>query len=248
VERDDRPAVATFFADAAPIVGGVTTLGEDAAHHARVKRIDVGDIVQLTDGRGSMARGSVSALRRGALEVVVDATNELPRPPALHLCVPVADRDRMLWLAEKAAEFGVATWRAVRFRRSMSVSPRGEGTAFSAKIRARMLGALEQSGGAWLPEILPDAPIETLAFAEGVFPIVLDIMGAPILSLLDATGPTKPPMIIFGPEGGIERDELVTLEDRGWRTARLSRNTLRFETAGIAAVGVVRAAQQREEP
>ena len=47
--------------------------------------------------------------------------------------------------------------RAFAFGVRRSVSPRGEGPAFGEKVRARMLSALEQSGGAWLPTILPDA-------------------------------------------------------------------------------------------
>jgi 16S rRNA (uracil1498-N3)-methyltransferase len=48
---------------------------------------------------------------------------------------------------------------------------------------------------------------------------------------------------LLGPEGGIEADELAFLEANGWRPARLASTTLRFETAGIAAIAVIRAAQ-----
>jgi hypothetical protein len=44
----------------------------------------------------------------------------------------------------------------------------------------------------------------------------------------------------LGPEGGIEPEELDSLGSLGWRKARLASTTLRFETAGIAAVAVIR--------
>jgi 16S rRNA (uracil1498-N3)-methyltransferase len=34
------------------------------------------------------------------------------------LLAPVADRDRMLWLAEKTVELGLTSWRPVVWRRS----------------------------------------------------------------------------------------------------------------------------------
>jgi hypothetical protein len=100
-------------------------------------------------------------IRRTSIDVATDAVRTVKRPTPIHFRAPVADRERMLWLAEKATELGVATWQAVRFRRSASVSPRGEGAAFHEKVRARMVSALEQSGGAWLPELMADTTVES---------------------------------------------------------------------------------------
>jgi 16S rRNA (uracil1498-N3)-methyltransferase len=242
VERDDHAPVATFFVDSPMLPGAITTLGESAAHHARVKRLDVADIVRLTDGIGRVATGTITTLRRASVDVTVERVDDVQRLPPVHLRVPVGDRDRMLWLAEKATELGIATWQAVRFRRSASVSPRGEGPAFTDKVRARMISALEQSGGAWLPEIKPDAPVDALTFAERENPIVLDRAGEPLISAAFAASSAQP-VVVFGPEGGIERDELDRLIAAGWRRASLGPTTLRFETAGIAAVAVLRAAK-----
>jgi 16S rRNA (uracil1498-N3)-methyltransferase len=241
VERDDRAPVATFFANA-PIAEGAVTLAESAAHHARVKRLEVGDIVRLTDGRGGMAMGTIRAFRRDALDVAVDRVENVDRPLPIHLRVPIGDRDRMLWLAEKATELGIATWQAVHFRRSSSVSPRGEGPGFAEKVRARMIGALEQSGGTWLPTVGPDVSIDSLTFHEGEIPIVLDAAGEPLMAA-DLMADGMEPVVLFGPEGGIERDELDRLRSAGWRRASLGLTTLRFETAGIAAVAILRALQ-----
>jgi 16S rRNA (uracil1498-N3)-methyltransferase len=151
----------------------------------------------------------------------------------------------MLWLAEKATELEVASWQGVRFRRSASVTPRGEGAGFLAKMRARMVSALEQSGGAWLPPILSDADMDTAAREPGLR-VVMDRSGKPLASLLgrdSADGVT----LMVGPEGGIEDGELALLETGGWLRARLGAATLRFETAAVAAIGVIRAAQESTE-
>ena len=242
MERHDQPPVATFFAETELAAARTVVLGDDAAHHARVKRLAVGDVIALTNGLGATARASISANRKGALDCHVEQVRATPPPPPLHVRAPIADRDRMLWLAEKATELGVTSWQGVRFRRSMSVSPRGEGTAFGAKLGARMIAALEQSGAAWLPAVLPDVDVDALAPVDASAAFVLDASGAPLLGLIgEARG--RAPSILVGPEGGIEANEMAELEARGWRRARLASTTLRFETAGIAAIAVIRAAQ-----
>ena len=241
VERDDRAPVATFLSEAALAVGAVATLGEGPAHHARVKRLDAGDRIRLTDGLGRVATGSVATIGKSALEVAIDSVVTVAPPQAIHLRVPVGDRDRMLWLAEKATELGIATWQAVRFRRSASVSPRGEGGAFADKVRARMVSALEQSGGAWLPTILGDTTPDALVVNSGEAPILLDQSGQPWLKVVGLAG-SAAPVVLFGPEGGLEAAELAALTAASWQRTRLADSTLRFETAGVAAVAAFRAA------
>jgi 16S rRNA (uracil1498-N3)-methyltransferase len=144
----------------------------------------------------------------------------------------------MLWLAEKATELGVTTWRPVLWRRSRSVSPRGEGTTFQAKIRARMISAHEQSGGAWLPALYPDAPLERAIAATPVGArVVLDGAGEPILG----AHLSAPLTIATGPEGGIDDDERAALVEAGFTPVALAASILRFETAAIAGLAIARA-------
>ena len=255
MERHDRSPVAKPFDLPTPVAsfhvspplrgGGKVALAEPAAHHARVKRLAVGDTLRLTDGRGHVAFGEIDELSRDRLSVALRPTIlSIMPPPPVHLCVPVGDRDRMLWLAEKAVELGVTSWQPVHFRRSSSVSPRGEGDAFRRRVEARMIGALEQSGGDWLPRILPDASLSELTSGDlsNRQRILLDRSGDPLLAVARQSR-AREPTLLFGPEGGIDDDERELLYGAGWRAARLADTTLRFETAGVAAIAVVRAAQ-----
>jgi len=245
VDRDDRsPIVATFFTETPIVAGSTVALSESAAHHARVKRLDVGDGIRLTDGRGTLGEGELTAVGKNGAEVRVDATQSVARPTPIHLRVPIGDRDRMLMLAEKATELAVASWQGVRFRRSMSVSPRGEGSAFADKVRARMVSALEQSGGAWLPRILTDVAPEAVSIPANATRILLDVHGE---ALLRVSGGGES-VVMFGPEGGIEEAERDALVAAGWRPATLASTILRFETAGIAAIAVIRGGQLFKEP
>lgn len=239
MERTDRAPIATFFTGDALVAGGTVTLSEDAVHHIRVARVAVGERVALRDGAGKAAVGTlVKVSRTSALVDVVDAS-EMPRPAPIHLLSPVADRDRMLWLAEKATEMGVTSWRPLLWRRSKSVSPRGEGPMFQAKVRARMTSALIQSGGGWLPDIFPEATIErAVAAAPLGTRLLLTRDGEPIAGV-----PMKTPITIaLGPEGGIEPAERDTFIGAAFLPVKLGESTLRFETAGVAAVAIAAAA------
>jgi 16S rRNA (uracil1498-N3)-methyltransferase len=245
VERDRRTALATFYCEG-PLVAGIpVTPTDDVRNHMRARRLGDGDAVELTNGEGLRAAATIRARNKRDIELAVSSVIAVARQPAIHVRGPIADRDRMLWLAEKATELEVASWQGVRFRRSASVTQRGEGGGFSTRLRARMVSALEQSGGAWLPSILPDVDVES-ASRETRRGIVLDPRGEPLLSVV-ARNSAEGVTLLIGPEGGIEDDELAILEANGWLRARLGTATLRFETAAVAAIGVVRAAQESPE-
>ena len=251
MEHPDRAPVSTFHAPGA--WGPVVELDEAAAHHASVKRLRLGDVVRLTSGDGRRARATITDVGKHRLSLALDGAlvEQIAAPSHVELWAPVGDRERMLLLAEKAVELGLSAWRPISYRRSRSVSPRGEGEAFREKLRLRMISALEQSGGAWLPE----------QFAEMSLDVALQTTGASHGILLDAdgepfTGPSSPftvhhspftvhrspftGQLAVGPEGGLEPEEREMFLAAGWRPASLGANVLRFETAGIAALAIVR--------
>ncbi len=221
--------------------GAVVTLGEDAARHMRVLRLGVGGRVLLLDGAGHRAVATLVALAKRNATVEVESMESIPALPAVHLVVPIADRDRMLQLAEKASEFAATSWRPVLWRRSRSVSPRGEGSGFQRRVQARMVAALEQSGGAWLPTIFPDASLDRAIEAlHAPQRLLLVPDGEPIAPLLP--GLQAPVAFAVGPEGGFEAAEREELAGAGFRPVSLGPTVLRFETAGIAALALARAA------
>ena len=229
----------------APLAGpGEVALDEEGAHHLRVRRVAEGDAVRVTDGRGAIGHGRVVHIAKRAATVEVSRVERAAPPPPIELLVPVADRERMLLLAEKAVEIGIAAWTPVLWRRSASVSPRGEGEAFRAKVTARMTSALLQSGGAWLPEVHGERPLAAVAnTADGERDaVLLDADGPPLLRL-DGVAAERSLRIAVGPEGGVEPAERDLLLGAGFRPASLGAPVLRFETAAIVALGVVHAAR-----
>ena len=244
VECADRTPVATFFAPDG-ISAGTMTLTEEAAHHIRVARVGVGECIALRDGAGKAGVATLVKSSRSSALADVTEVSEIPRPAPIHLLAPVADRERMLWLAEKAMELGVTSWRPVVWRRSKSVSPRGEGPTFQAKVRARMISALVQSGSGWLPDIFPEATVErAVAAAPLGTRVLLAKDGEPIAGV-----PMRSPITIaLGPEGGIEPAERDVFLGAAFLPVKLGPGTLRFETAGVAAVAIAAATHVLSRP
>lgn len=243
MEREDRAPVGTFHVPGVWQRAARVELDEGAAHHAAVKRLAVGDFVRLSSGDGRRANGEIAELskRRLIVQVVDEAIDEVPVPPRVELWAPVGDRERMLMLAEKCVELGASVWRPIVYNRSRSVTPRGEGDAFREKVRLRQVGALEQCGGAWLPELLPETTLDAAlldAGEAGRGSLLLDVHGE---SMADAAHSLELPVrIAMGPEGGLEESERAKFIRAGWRPVSLGANVLRFETAGIAALAIVR--------
>lgn len=238
MERTDRAAAVTFFSPDEFVAGVPIALGDEAAQHARVLRIGAGEPVELRDGRGGAARGTIARAAKRSLSVDVAAVWQIADLPPVHMLVPVADRDRMLQLAEKCTELGATSWRPVIWRRSRSVGPAGDGPTFQSRLRGRMIAAMTQSGGGWLPEIHPSAPLQrAVRAAPDGARILLDASSAdPLIGFsLDA-----PVTIAIGPEGGLDANERDEMIEAGFQPASLVGGTLRFETAGMAGLAMVR--------
>lgn len=238
MEHDHRAALATFMVTESVVRGQNIALDDAEAQHARVRRLSVGDHVRLVDGAGHVASATLVRLVKSQATAAVEEVRAIDPHPAIHLMVPIADRDRMLWLAEKAAELEIASWRPILWRRSKSVSPRGEGVNFQDRVRSRMIAALTQSGGAWLPAMYPDASLErAIAATPSGKRYLLDQNGVPL-----ATQAIEAPVsVALGPEGGVETSETELMAAAGFVAVNLAPHTLRFETAGVVALGMIRA-------
>lgn len=220
--------------------GAEIELPDSAAQHVRVRRAGSGDRLRLVDGRGGVAVASLTSMGKRAVSARIESVEAHEKPDQLIALVPVADRDRMLWAAEKCVELQITRWQPVLFDRSRSVSPRGEGEKFLAKVRSRMESALEQSGGAWLPEI--NAEVEAAdAWSSVDAPTRLILLhdGKAAISAMNS-GPIA---FAVGPEGGFEGNEVEDAFRHGWTPVSLGRSTLRFETAIVAGAAVARAMQ-----
>ena len=128
--------------------------GAEARHAVTVKRIAVGEAVDIADGAGKRLTGTVTAVAPGELTVeCLDVADE-PRPGIrLVLVQALAKGDRDELAAETATELGidaVIPWQAER----SIVRWKAERAAKAhAKWQSVVTAAAKQARRAWIPEV-----------------------------------------------------------------------------------------------
>jgi 16S rRNA (uracil1498-N3)-methyltransferase len=244
VQPGDTGALATFYSADALSAESPTVLGADAAKHVRALRLQPGAAVRLTDGRGAVAIATLGRVGKDLVNFDLREVRQLPRGGEVHALVPVADKERMLWLAEKAIEIGITSWRPVVWNRSRSVASRGEGPHFRRRLLSRMTAALEQSGNAWLPDVFPESRLDRSIAAA---PEGMRLLLHPHAAMPFPFGIPGAAVIVVGPEGGLDEEEVSMLTAASFVPVRMEAHMLRFETAGVVALALARAAQDRSK-
>ena len=224
--------------------------GAEARHAVTVKRLGVGEAVDIADGAGRRLSGTVTAAAPGALTVQCRDIAVEPRPEVrLVLVQALAKGDRDELGAETATELGidaVIPWQAecsiVRWKAERAAKAH-------AKWQSVVTAAAKQARRAWIPEVRAavDGPGLQAAVAAADLAVILhEDAVRPLRQVLEAwaagTGPEagsagqpREILLIVGPEGGISPREVTRLCDAGAVTALLGHHVLRSSTAGPAA-------------
>ena len=220
--------------------------GPEGRHAATVRRVRVGEAVDVSDGLGQRARCTVTAVDRDTVQLRVLGRALEPEPePRLVLVQALAKGDRGELAVELATEVGVdevIPWSAER----CVVRWEGErGERALQRWRSTARAAAKQSRRARLPVV--HHWLDTLALLSrmgGSTTLVLHEQAtAPLASTpLPAGGEL---LLVVGPEGGITDHELEQLAAAGGLPVRLGSSVLRTSTAGAAAAAVVSARTPR---
>lgn len=216
--------------------------GPEGRHAADVQRLRVGEEVLLADGEGALARCTVRAAEKGALDLAISSLEHVPEPsPRLVLVQALAKGDRDLMAVESATELDVdevVPWQADRSIVRWKGPKVDKGLAKWAKVIER--AAKQSRRGRW-PQL--EGLVTSASLAQRC-------SGATVLVLHeDATAPLATAdlpdqgevLLVVGPEGGISPEELERLVAAGATPVRLGPQVLRASTAGPAALAVVNA-------
>ncbi|MBN1342114.1 MAG: 16S rRNA (uracil(1498)-N(3))-methyltransferase [Phycisphaerae bacterium] len=228
---------------------GRLALPPDEARHARtVLRIRQGEPVELFDGRGGLASGTVQIVNRSTVEIRVErlgsaGPHEQPLPVTIAVAMPKGPRQDVL--IEKCTELGAkAIWPVITQRSVVRPKP-----ARATHWHKVSIAAAKQSGRLFLPEIPPPEDLPRILTRLDRFDLTLfgstDAGTTPLLSCLDSWKITDDVLVLIGPEGGFTDDEQDALTRAGTRPVSLCPSVLRVETAAVAALAVLNAVARR---
>lgn len=208
-------------------------------HHLRVRRLQVGHTLFLTDGRGAQRRGVIAALDRH--RAIIDLTDEpdVHRESALSLVLAQAllKADALDLVIRKATELGVSD--LVLFTSTHTAAHVG----MDRQSRWSRLAesAAKQCQRSTVPTIIGPLTFDAaLAFAPNSLRILFwEECRAASLAALKTEHPRAAAVLAFvGPEGGFSAAEAACAAAAGCHLTGLGARILRAETASIVAIAL----------
>ncbi|HMR50414.1 MAG TPA: 16S rRNA (uracil(1498)-N(3))-methyltransferase [Arachnia sp.] len=230
---------ALFLADFDEAVPGqvIVVTGDEARHAGAVKRIEPGEEVLLSNGRGLGARGIAESVTKTELRVRVEQTLAEPaRRIRVAAVQALAKGERSELAVQMLTELGASRIVAWQADRSI-VRWQGErGDKALAKWRSTARESAKQARRFAVPEVSA-ATSRQLVAALADQDLVLVLHEDADLHIADIVLPEEGCVaVVIGPEGGITGGELDALLATGAKAVRISDGVLRTSTAGAVAL------------
>jgi 16S rRNA (uracil1498-N3)-methyltransferase len=219
-------------------------LDENSSRHiVQVLRMQPGENLQLTDGKGLSALATIREANKKRCVVHITEKN-IQEPPARKTIMGVSllkNANRFEWFLEKATELGISEiipLKTARTEKQQFRMERMKGILESALIQSqqvRMPILYEpQSFLPWVKQVKADQKF--IAYCGiGEKKKLAELMDPQLTSQL----------ILIGPEGDFTEEEIKTALDAQFTGVDLGENRLRSETAAIAAAVILKLVERR---
>jgi 16S rRNA (uracil1498-N3)-methyltransferase len=213
------------------------TLDEDNSRHIiQVLRMQPGEALQLTDGKGALLTAVIVDDHKKKCRVSIRSVVSDP-PPKRKVVIAISllkNAPRFEWFLEKATEIGVSRIIPLICERTEKQHARPD------RLRNILVSAMLQSQQTWLPELPDPIPYSDLLShppCDQHFIAHCLETPRPTASLADwRHQPITPSqLILIGPEGDFSPKEIDSALKKGFLPVTLGDHRLRTETAGIVA-------------
>ncbi|MCE5322078.1 16S rRNA (uracil(1498)-N(3))-methyltransferase [bacterium] len=219
--------------------------GETARQITKVLRLREGDMICLLDGLGNEHSALISSITKEQVSTRIITTNSCDREPRLRLtlaiCLPKGDR--LDFIVQKCAELGISRYIIVNSERVVTRLDESKTADRLARWRKIASEAVEQCGGARIPELTGIVDFAELPDEIKKYDLALiaweEEQSVGIKSALRKNAGAESVMLIVGPEGGLIESEVASAKSAGAVCVSLGRRVLRTETAAIAGCAAI---------
>lgn len=218
-----------------------TLSGPEAHHAARVKRLRVGEPVEVLNGRGLRAAGTVldiNLVRRHdpTITISIEAVSaHAPVSPALAICSPAPKGDALETMIDQLSQVGAASWQLLRSDRSER-EPRS-----IDRLERAAIESAKQCGRAHFLRIEPPIDLPQILHAPPSNIFIADASGSPCPAILGHA------TLLIGPEGGWSEAERAAFIAAGIPRIRFGPHIMRIETAAVAAAAAILSTSRTQE-
>ncbi len=219
-----------------------TITGDDGKHIVRVMRMAVGDsVIAVSDGEAFIStiteileNGVVIQRQAGSL-----TTNEMPVRVTIACGLPKGDKLDLI--VQKGTELGMAGILPFEAERSIVKWDAKKGDKKVERLRKIAKEAAEQCHRTVIPDVANPTSFKQLIAQSSSYDVLLFAdeedakSGNPnrIAERLKNVYPEQTVLTVFGPEGGLSRNEAEALRSAGFLPIALGPRILRTETAPL---------------
>ncbi len=202
-------------------------------HMVQVLRMQNGEQLQLTNGKGNLFTVEITDNNRKKCAVKILETFDIPHLPfSITVAIsPVKNTTRFEWFLEKATEIGVTEIIPL-------ICSRTEKTTFKfERMKSILVSAMLQSQQCWLPVLQEPTKFNTLIKSSPQQQkFIAHCMDDAKGNLADLNnGALSSKIILIGPEGDFTAEEIELALQNNFSAVALGATRLRTETAGIVA-------------
>lgn len=222
---------------------GFIQLDEDTSKHTiGVLRMENGEYILLTDGKGRKAKAKIADDNRKRCVVQVEAIAEdSESTPNVSIAISIIkNASRYEWFLEKATEIGVNEIIPLVCERTEKEKFRYD------RMKSILISAMLQSQQTWLPQLSePQAYEQVVKNARHEAKFIAHCLPEEKTQLKEAYPPrtlhhTPTALILIGPEGDFTPKEIELALQETFLPVALGNTRLRTETAGIVAATLLK--------
>ena len=213
----------------------------------KVLRVRVGEQFEVVDDDSQLAIVEVSELEPFEVKVVELLEQKVELPVSVTIAVGLSKGDKLDWIVQKTTELGVSEIIPLSLTRNVVKWPGDKADKKIERLQKIAEEASEQSHRLKVPRVTSVMTLKELANYTSDFEQKLIAYeesakvgeSLQLVKSLQSLQENERVIFVFGPEGGIEEQEVALLEESGYLPCSLGPRILRAETAPLYALAAV---------
>ncbi len=231
-------ALPYFYMDTINGSDALISLEEDTSRHiVQVLRMEVGEKLQLTDGKGNLYTAEIVQVHKKTTSVkILYGDYNPPSQPRISIALSlIKNVTRFEWFLEKVTEIGINDIIPLICERTEKHHFRLD------RMKGILISAMVQSQQSWLPKLSEPISLFTkISRLDSQQKFIAHCQESDKRSLKDVVNKETDAFILIGPEGDFTPNEINLALQQNFLPVTLGNTRLRTETAGVVAAALIK--------